>query len=293
MEVFIEPGAPLLRDPGDLRVRSLPVCDRTSIIGVPWDWSVAGRPGARAAPSRIRGYLYSYTPHNVSMGNLKCRPRDLGDVKVAPADWDLTRDRIGEAARIAWKSGSLPIFIGGDHSITEPILGALDSENLGLIILDHHYDLRSTSEGLTSGSWLYNVLSRNRMPTLIIGVGDYANPPYLRERAEDLGVKIVPALEASSEAVYHIIEDHIDQVEKLYISIDMDHIDQAYAPGVNSPATLGLNPWTTLRLLHHIIRRASVKGIDIVEVSPPLDHGDSTSRLAAKILLYMIHWLEA
>ncbi len=293
MEVFTEPGAPLLRDPGDVRIRDLPECSWASIVGIPWDWSVTGRPGARTAPARIRGFLYSYTPHNISLGELGCRPRDWGDVRVAPGDWAATRGRIREAARTVWEDDSVAVFLGGDHSVTEPILDALDWDGLGLVVLDHHYDLRSTSEGLTSGSWLYNVLSRRRIPTLVIGVGDYANPPYLRRRAEDLGVRVVPASDALSETVYNIIDSHLDNVDRVYISVDMDHIDQAYAPGVNSPAVLGMDPWTTLKILHHITSRASVVGVDIVEVTPPLDRGDSTSRLAAKIALYMLHWLEA
>lgn len=287
------PGAPLLRDPGDQRIGGLPGCSGSRLLGVPWDWSITGRPGPRYAPSRIRSYLYSLTPHSPGYGRIACRPGDLGDVRVAPGDWSSTRPRIRGVLEALLGDGFRVYMVGGDHSISGPGLEALASVEGGasLLLLDHHYDLRSTSEGLTSGSWLYEALKSVRVEALIVGVGDYSNPGYLAERAKSLGVRVIPR-----STLLEGLEPALEAIDKLsgplYVSVDMDHLDQAYAPGVNAPGVMGMAPWETWSILTHVLRQAKVRVLDVVEVNPLVDVGDSTSRLAAKLLAHAFNLVE-
>ncbi|MET1128104.1 MAG: arginase family protein, partial [Thermoproteota archaeon] len=116
---------------------------------------------------------------------------------------------------------------------------------------------------------------------------------YLGERAAKLGVHVVPAwriaregVEAAGEAVEHLLESG---AEEYYISVDVDHVAEAWAPGVNAPSPLGLDPRESAAILLEASRRLRPRGIDVVEVSPPYDVGDATSRLAAALLLYAIY----
>ncbi len=291
------PGAPLLRDPGDERIGGLEECSRSAIIGIPWDWSVTGRPGPRLAPQRIRGYLYGLTPYSPVHGSITCRPRDLGDVRVAPGLWSTTRARIASVSITLLEEYERVYLVGGDHSIAGPALEALAhvEDRVSLVMLDHHYDLRSTSEGLTSGSWLYEVLTRvpGRIEALIVGVGDYSNPSYLAERAMRLGVKVIPRHSLLQGDGLDTVREALDSLEDpVYLSIDMDHLDQAYAPGVNSPGVMGMDPRETLLILEGLAGKR-IRMIDLVEVNPLVDVADSTSRLAAKVLAYLFNLLEA
>ncbi len=294
--VLLPPGSMLLRDPMDRRVAPSREGD-VAIIGVPWDWSVTGRPGARDAPSAIRRELYRMTSHSPGLGSdISCSLVDLGDVAVAPGDYSLTGSRIRSASREAFSRYPLAVFLGGDHSITlHTVMGLLETvDSVGVLVMDSHYDLRSVSEGLTSGSWLWDLYTAagDRIAcSAVIGVSDYSNPGYLAGRARELGITIVPrlrlvgGLESALEAVDAMAGCGADAY---YVSIDMDHIDEAHAPGVNSPTPLGMEPLESLQVLAHASARLNPKGLDVVETVPMADPGGRTPRLAAKLILYSL-----
>ena len=293
-EAIVEAGSRLLRDPRDQRL-SIGSPGEVRLLGVPWDWSVSGRPGSRFAPQRIRSFLYSMTPHAPGVGSdFTYTIEDLGDVNVAPGDHKLTFKRIRASASKAYNA-RLAVFLGGDHSITRWTVEPLAEEELGILVLDAHYDLRVVSEGLTSGSWLGELLEqwRGRVEALVIGVADYLNPPYLESRASELGVRVIPLARIIEKGV----EEALEAIDRLaergfsyyYISIDMDHLGEAWAPGVNAPSPLGLDPQSSMLILREAASKLKPRGIDVVEVAPPYDVGDRTSRLAAALLLYVMH----
>lgn len=290
-ELFARPGAPLLRDPLDERVGGLPEAEEIALVGVPWDWGITGRPGAREAPARIRAALYSMRPFAPDWGRLERKPIDLGDVRIAPGDWGVTGRRVRTALQNSYESRKLTIILGGDHSISEWTMSPLlEGGTLGLLLLDAHYDMRSTSEGHTSGSWLWNLYTRykERLRASIVGVAPYANPSYLHERALQAEFQVVSSIKAMRdpdswrEAVRLLEREGLDNY---YISIDVDHLDQAYAPGVNAPSPLGLTPTVSLEIVEEAVTRLCPKGLDIVEVVPAHDIEGSTVRVSAVIVL--------
>ncbi len=288
------PGSSLLRDPRDERLPRGP--GGIALVGVPWDWNAAGVPGARLAPGRVRAYLLGLRPHAPGLGGrFLCAIDDLGDVRVAPGDPGITARRILEAARLAYSRGRVAVFIGGDHSISRWTVEPLAREGpVALLVMDAHYDMRSVEEGLTSGSWLWDLIQAHpgNVHVAVVGVADYTNPSYLADRAARAGVEIV-----ARTALLDGVEPALEAVDRLaesgaattYISIDMDHLAQAYAPGVNSPSPLGLSPADSLRVLLYAARRLAPRGVDVVEVTPTVDVGDATSRLAAVLLAYTLH----
>ena len=295
MEEMLRPlGSRLLRDPRDRRIGELEPCERVSIVGVPWDWMTAGDPGARHAPVHIIRGILGLPAHSPTLGEYPCAPRLRGEVAVAPGDWSVTRSRIRSAASLLLREG-FTLFVGGDHSITLPILEALHEggECTGLLMLDAHYDLRSTEGGVTSGAWLWEAAQAigRGLRVAVIGVGEYQNPPYLAERARELGFRVVPAarvhdsIEYALEAVDWLAGEGCD---RYYVTVDMDHVAEAYAPGVNSPSPLGLLPWQTLKVLWRA-SRLRPRGADIVEVVPVKDRGGATVRLASTIGAAILH----
>jgi agmatinase len=290
------PGYRLLRDPRDERIS--PVAGGVvALVGVPWDWSVTGRPGSREAPSSIRRELYGLTGHAPGTGlDLRCPITDLGDIAVAPGDHRVTGDRVRRVAERVFSEYRLAVFLGGDHSITLNLASGLLSVagSIGILVMDAHYDLRSVGEGFTSGSWLWDLYTRHRggvACAAVIGVSDYRNPAYLAERARELGVRVV-----TRRAVERGVEEALEAVDVLagcgaeayYLSIDMDHLDQAHAPGVNSPTALGMDPRDSVEILIYAADRLRPRGVDVVEVVPLVDQGNATSRLAAEMLAHVI-----
>ncbi len=293
LKLFEPPGSRLLRDPLDERIKPSREGE-VVVVGVPWDWSTSGRPGSRFAPSKLREWLYRFTRHAPGFTDFKYDIVDLGDVRVAPGDVSVTSRRIVEAARLAYTRGRIVAFLGGDHSISRWTVEPLVENGLGLLVLDAHYDMRSVEEGLTSGSWLWDlwISHKGRVKVVVLGVSDYSNPEYLAMRASEAGFKIVPrlrlleGLQEALEAIDWLTEQGL---ERFYISIDLDHLDISHAPGVNSPTPLGMTPWESLKILEYAARKLKPKGVDVVEIIPQLDVAEITVATAAKLLVYTIH----
>ncbi|MCE4625638.1 MAG: arginase family protein [Desulfurococcales archaeon] len=296
MQFFREPGSSFIGDPRDLRIRDLQECGDKAVVGVPWDWSTGGDPGARRAPGLILREILSLPTYSPSVGyHVKCKPRLPGNIAVSPSEWEKTRAIIIEASSRLFQENRFTLFIGGDHSITGPILEALiERGTIGLLMLDAHYDLRSIEWGVSSGRWLWDVASRHlgSVSAAIIGVGEYSNPHYLAERASRLGFHVVPSL-----SVWEDIGSALEAVDWLasqspdiyYITIDMDHLAEAYAPGVNSPSPTGLAPYHTFRILSYALKKLSpLLGADMVEVVPVKDLRGATVRLAARIGAHLL-----
>ncbi|MCE4605794.1 MAG: agmatinase family protein [Desulfurococcales archaeon] len=302
-DLLIQPGTPFLRDFNDRRVSSrLGPLEKSNIIlaGVPWDWNITGRPGSRFSPQTVRKYLYSLTTFHPTLGDFHCWIHDAGDVRVAPGDWSTSSERIKVVMRkmFAYNDKTV-VILGGDHSITGAVLRALlDSGRVGLLFFDAHYDMRRLGEGYSSGTWLrelYEEYGRGRLNTALVGVLEYSNPPYLSELAMKHGVKVVTlddilrgGIEQALKTVDWLANEGMDYY---YISVDMDHLDQAYAPGVNAPSSIGMTPRETLAILEYAIKKLHPKGVDFTEVSPLVDLNDITSRLTASLVMHSMHYI--
>ena len=163
---------------------------------------------------------------------------------------------------------------------------------MGYIVLDAHLDLRTTSEGLTSGisTRLIREFRQNAAIT-VIGVRKWSNPSYMFKLADKLGVTYVTIEELQQKGVDEIAEMVVERHEntRVYISVDLDVVDPAYAPGVNAPSPGGMTSREVLTLVEKLSQKLKPIVVDVVEVSPPYDINDVTSQLAATIL-YVAIW---
>jgi agmatinase len=267
------------------------------VFGIPFDNAVSWRTGARHAPQRIR----SITPHLAHVTEegelLKIRIKDYGDV-----EYDLNWERFfaaveAQAAGIITGPHRLALFLGGDHSVGIPLFKAFAksfSGPVGYIQFDSHPDLADVFEG---HPWSHATTARrnleqpNLAPEYVAFVGLRS---FLTEELEyyaahpELGWHTARSIyRRGIETVAREIITQMQGVEAVYLSLDIDGLDPASAPGTGTPEHGGLSSREGLEFLRLIFAELPIKAMDIVEVSPPLDISDVTS-LAALKLMYEI-----
>lgn len=288
-------------DPHDVRVRDFlvgePPAD-VAILGIPFDGAVAGRPGARFAPRAVRDVLLSLYPNcrGVKISR-EFRVLDLGDVAALRESvelaWGSIMTRVSEVVGCA----DSHVFIGGDHSVTYPIVSALAKGlRLGLVILDAHLDLRELPPGhISSGVTMHKVLVERKLVqpehVCYVGVVEWANSSYYLEKAEALGVHVMRANDVRgrcAELAKRIVRELSEAVDAVYISLDVDVVDCCCAPGVNAGVCGGLSPSDVLDFVFEAARHEKTRFLDVVEVCPPFDVGGVTVRLAATAILHFL-----
>lgn len=282
-----------IKDPGDVRVGEVIrrgwVKGDVGILGVPWDGAVGTRPGSRLAPARIRSWLYT-SP--MIYGGLSVV--DLGDVDVVVGDHRETWRRIEETVAEALGLVRELLVIGGDSTTSYAAFRGLRkavNDGLAYVLFDAHPDVRVVSEGLTSGQvvrWIREVDPNAFIA--IIGVRPYSNAPYLFNEAEKLNVKVYTMDYVDSYGLENVINELAESIRGrvTHVSVNLDVVDPAFAPGVNSPSPGGFTSREIIRAVREITRRLRPRVFDVVEVTPPFDINDITSMLAATLLLNAI-----
>ena len=279
-------------------LRDVPRCD-VAILGVPFDAGTSYRPGARFGPLAIRqASRHLRTQFHPAYGTepfVEQQVADAGDVACNPFNIEEAIGQIETAAtKLLGDVGTL-VTMGGDHTIALPLLRAVNHHHgpVALVHFDAHLDTWDTYFGAphTHGT----VFRRAGEEGLFL---DHASmhvgirgPLYSRDdlrRDEDLGFKIVHCDDFEAEGIDRVVERIRDRIgdHPLYLSIDIDVLDPAHAPGTGTPEVAGM----TSRELVNVLRGlAGVKIVsaDVVEVAPAYDHAELTS-LAAATLIYEI-----
>lgn len=258
---------------------------RATLIGLPWDRSSSFQTGAADGPPRIRQALRSPTSNSWN---------ERGQDVLASAVFDDAGDlSIGEEAgpaRAAIESGisvllddrRSPIALGGDHSVTYPILRAFRSRVQGLTIvhIDAHGDLYDEFDGdRFSHACPFARIMEEGLAERLIQVGVRTLTGHQREQVARFGVESF-GMDRWSQAPIESIRGPV------YVSIDLDGLDPAFAPGVSHPEPGGLSVRDVLSLLNRLPTAPS--GADIVEYNPHNDTRDLTARVAAKLVKELI-----
>ncbi|MNW41426.1 Agmatinase [compost metagenome] len=281
------------------------------VYGVPWEGAVTwgdltscelGPKMIRLSSARYSGYLPELNHINV-FDHIKLG--DLGDVDVVPSDVKQTMDRICSFAKRVWSLSKFPVALGGDHSITYPILKAL-TENIygkvGVIHIDAHYDNNNDYKGDRFGrsspfARIYELDGVNNKNIVHFGIHGPRNKAENGVLAREVGTTTVTMndirlrsneLPKLVEEIYTIAKSNADYV---YLSICSDILDHAFNPGGPVDCN-GLTPHELLTVVYEICKLGIV-GMDFVEIYPNQDQTNYSSHLVTTVLLYAFAgWIE-
>lgn len=259
------------------------------VAGIPYDGSAVYRKGAAQAPQRIRE-LSAVMPPVTEEGHLLAglHVEDLGDLDAGrdiEAGWMRPMERLASVPSSAFLT-----VLGGDHCTAISTLAAQARRHPGLMVLwvDAHPDLCDFSRG---GYWTCGCALRRGLeasgiePARVIIAGGRDYDPEELDFITDKGMLLVSSAEIARDlprAAARIAE-RLDG-HKVHVSFDIDVLDPAFAPGTEIPSAGGLSTRQALELLRTAIADANLVGFDMVEVSPPVDHGDITTLAALKLI---------
>jgi agmatinase len=220
------------------------------------------------------------------------RAVDCGDVWGDHLDLKAHVCRAEESVRGILKAGALPIVLGGDHAISIPVLRAFDQqEPLTLVQIDQHIDWRDEVNGVHHG--LSSTMRRaSEMHHIgeIFQIGLRASGsarPEEVEAAYAYGAHLISAYELHDVGMKAIL-DRIPNGRRYYITVDMDGMDPSIAPAVNAPAPGGVTFVQARELIHGLVRKGRVVGMDIVEITPKHDVNQITCITAGRLIMNLI-----
>ncbi len=262
---------------------------RPCLLGVPWDRSSSFARGAAAAPPLIRRALWSPSTNSATEVGVAIEPTSVEDAGNLTLDDDGARTRaaIEDAAGAILARHWLPVVLGGDHSITYPVLRAFRDRPVATILhIDAHGDLYDEfplpAPGLPRGradryshACPFARIMEERLTARLVQVGVRTLTAHLASQVARFGVEVY-GMDRWRDVPVEALAG------PLYVSLDLDGLDPAFAPGVAHPEPGGLSTREVVGLLHRI--RAPIVGVDIVEYNPQTDHHDLTARVAAKLL---------
>jgi agmatinase len=263
-----------------------------ALIGVPMDLGVTNRAGSRLGPRAVRGVerIGPYE-HVLRMAPLtQARIADVGDVSMR-SRYDLAacHEDIEGFYRRVRAAGVTPLSVGGDHSISLPILKALgDGRPVGMVHIDAHCDTSGPYEGSKfhhGGPFREAVLAGALDPQRTIQIGIRGGAEYLWEFSYESGMTVLHAEEVAAMGLDAVIAKARAVVGEgpTYVSFDVDSLDPAFAPGTGTPEIGGLTTREALAILRGL-KGVDVIGGDVVEVAPQYDATTNTAQAGAQML---------
>lgn len=297
---------PWVDDPVALAERRADV----AIVGAPVDEAVSHRPGARFGPRAIREAQYTTgSIHSLQLGVEPFEVLDVvdaGDANIVPAWLDRAHALVYRKVRDVAATGAIPIVLGGDHSITWPSATAVAEVrrpgSIGIVHFDAHADTANEDWGVLAGHGTPMrrliesgaVSGRNFVQ---VGLRGYWPPVETFEWMKAQGMRwhfMREIEERGAEAVIRdAIAEALDGPDAVYLSVDIDVIDPGLAPGTGTPEPGGMLTREVLRAIRQIVGAVELAGMDIVEVSPPYDHAETTAMAANRCALEAISALAA
>ena len=282
-------------------LRDVESCD-VAIVGIPFDAGTSYRPGARFGPQSIRQasrHLRTNYHPNYDVEPFKVQQvADAGDITCNPFNIEEAIKQIEVGAEeLLNKVGGI-ISLGGDHTIAFPLLKAINKINNGPVALVHfdaHLDTWDTYFGApyTHGTPFRRAREEGLFlddASMHVGI---RGPLYSRDDLkddEDLGFKVIHCDDFQTQSIEQIVQRIKDRVgdNPLYLSIDIDVLDPAHAPGTGTPEIAGMSSREMLNVLRGLSGMNLVSA-DVVEVAPAYDHAELTSTAAATIVYELIN----
>jgi agmatinase len=273
--------------------RDLSLAD-VAIVGVPFDTGVNHRPGARFGPRGIRQGTAQIRPHGGRDGLWGpfrfIRVIDYGDLNIPPQYIDFGVEKIQEGFAPIFDAGVIPIALGGDHTISLPILRAANPYHgpVSLVHFDAHPDFWKPVEGRPyHHGTVFRIAADEGLISLEhsiqVGIRGSISGMVVQE-ARDAGLNLITSdqfYELGVERTLQMIRETVSG--PVYVSLDIDACDPAFAPGTGTPEVAGLTSREIVGLVRGLAGLPIV-AIDVVEVSPPYDQSEITCLLAANLV---------
>ena len=263
---------------------------RLVMLGFPYDSTSSFRVGSRFAPSELRFYSSAIEGYSWETGLeiSELNVADVGDIAVVHGNTELSLERLRKVIEELRSKGKKIGVIGGEHTLTLSSASTCGAKSI--VIFDAHLDLRNEfpyGQKLSHATWLKRLIESLRQSGMSIAViGVRATSKEELENAKKHQLNYITLREYESLGV-KVVDDLLSTMSKpIYVSIDVDVLDPAYAPGVSNPEPLGLTLNELLKLLWRL-RDTNIAGFDVVEVCPPYDNG-VTCISACKIIMDML-----
>lgn len=253
-----------------------------------------GRVGAAKAPSHLRKALSTLPHQDSEVGALF----DYGDVVCVGQNLEEAREEQVHILKKLIGKKTYPLVLGGGHEVAYGNFLALADayKKIGIINIDSHFDLRLPNPDTNSGTGFYEMsqyCASNEMKFnyLALGIQKTANTEAIFDRAKELNAAYVLAdeIHEDNRAWTIKIDEFLEKVDVVYLSLDMDVFDSAFAPGVSAPSVNGLTAFQVKKILRHIMKSDKVKIMDIAEYNPTYDIDQRTARLAAHMISEIVH----
>ncbi|WAP51562.1 agmatinase [Arthrobacter sp. ATA002] len=271
-----------------------------AVVGVPFDTGVSFRPGARFGANHVREasrLLRPYNPAQDASPFENLQVADAGDMAVNPFNINEAIETIQENALDLTKTGAKLLTLGGDHTIALPLLRAAAEragQPVAMLHFDAHLDTWDSYFGAeyTHGTPFRRAVEEGILDTEAISHVGTRGPLYGKRDLEDdrrFGFGIVTSSDVFRQGVDEVVAKLRDRIgnRPLYISVDIDVLDPAHAPGTGTPEAGGMTSRELLEILRGM-RGLNLVGADVVEVAPAYDHADITAVAASHVAYDLI-----
>lgn len=248
-----------------------------------------GRTGAAAAPAALRAALGPLAFH------LDRPVADAGDVVVAGNNLESGQERTGKAVTAILDGGHLTVVLGGGHETAfASYLGVAGSaavqggQRLGVLNLDAHFDLRDEDEPSSGTPFLQmaraEAAAGRDFRYAVVGISEPNNTRALFDTAEKLGVRYLLDEDCGAERVRDFVAGFLAEVDVLYLTIDLDVLPAAVAPGVSAPAAYGVPLAVISAVCRQVARSGKLLHLDVAELNPGFDIDGRTAKVAARLI---------
>jgi agmatinase len=281
-----------------------------AVLGAPYDGAVSNRPGARYGPRALRqasgwwAYLSGYkggltnmrTGRQVDYSTLSLA--DCGDVPVFPMDREKTAESIAAYVATVTAGGTMPVLLGGDHYCTLPAVRGFaegsENETVGLVQIDAHTD--TTGDSAVFGEHFHGSSTHHIATSQYsdyehvsqVGIRGYESPEFF-EFADEVGLSCYTMGDVREQGIGQVVEAAIEvaaaETDSVYVTFDIDGVDPSVAPGTGTPCPGGLSAHEALAVMELLGTHDAVGALDLMEVAPPYDPTEGTSRLGAYLLV--------
>jgi agmatinase len=288
---------PVCLTPEDLRAGNVDV----AIGGVPWDGTATGLTGTHLGPRAIRQGDYISASRHLNHLGVRINPLehlvvcDYGDADVLLANAEATYDNVRSFVAGIIEGGAIPIILGGDHGITWPaataVADAYGHGKVGIVHFDAHADTAPDMRGSLHGHGtpMRRLIESGAVPGrnfVQVGLrGFWPDPPILAWMEEqNMRTHFMAEIrkDGFDAVLERAVDEALDTADHLYISLDVDVADPAFAPGTGTPEPGGLTTAEVLWAVRRLAAEVGMVAMDVVEVSPPYDVGPDITALFAR-----------